>query len=165
MRIRDALEADLPAIVDIFNAAVPTRTSTAVLEPVSIEDRLEWFREHSPDRHPLWVAEIDGHIAGWLSFHSLVNRSAYRGTAEVSVYIHERFRRRGVARAMLEQAIAQSARLDLRVLVGLILGHNAASLRLFEQLRFERWGLLPRVTRLDGVERDIVIVGRHVAAA
>jgi phosphinothricin acetyltransferase len=42
------------------------------------------------------------------------------------------------------------------------MGHNAASLQLFERLGFERWGALPRVARLDGVARDIVIVGRHL---
>ena len=162
MTIRDAAEADLPAIVDIFNATVPTRTSTAVLEPVAVAERVEWFREHSPDRHPLWVADLDGKIGGWLSIHPFIGRPAYRGTVEVSVYIHENFRRRGIARALLEKAIAACVAFEITALIGLILGHNAASLRLFEQLGFERWGLLPRVTRLDGIERDVVIVGRHV---
>ena len=165
MTIRDATEADLPVIVDIFNATVPTRLSTAVLEPVTLEERVAWFHEHSPDRHPLWVAELDDRIAGWLSFHSFITRCAYRGTAELSVYIHEGFRRRGVARALLTRAVAESPRLEITALVGLVMGHNAASLRLFEQFGFDRWGVLPRVTRLDGVERDIVIVGRHIAPA
>ena len=165
MTIRDAVEADLPAIVDIFNATVPTRTSTAVLEPVSVTDRVEWFHEHSPDRHPLWVAEVDSDIGGWLSLHPFIGRSAYRSTVEVSVYIRESFRRRGIARALLQKAIGASPHLEITVLIGLILGHNTASIRLFEQFGFERWGLLPRVTRLDGIERDVVIVGRHIAAA
>ena len=164
MTVRDALEADLPAIVDIFNAAVPARMSTAVLEPVSVEERRDWFHEHSPDRHPLWVAEVDGKVAGYLSFHSFIGRAAYRGTVEVSVYIRPDFQRRGIARALLEQAIAVSPRLEIAALIGLILGHNSASLRLFEQLGFERWGVLPRVTRFEDGARDIVIVGRHVAA-
>jgi phosphinothricin acetyltransferase len=164
MTIRDAAEADLPAIVAIFNATVPTRLSTAVLEPVSVEDRRGWFHEHSPKRHPLWVLEIEGAIAGWLSFHSFITRCAYRGTVEVSVYVHEHFRRRGVARALLEQGIARCPELGITALTGLIMGHNRASLELFERLGFERWGVLPRVARLDGVERDIVIVGRHIAA-
>ncbi len=165
MTIRDAVEADLPAIVDIFNATVPTRMSTAVLEPVSVEERLPWFYEHSHDRHPLWVAELDGMIAGWLSFHPFITRCAYRGTVEVSVYVNERFRRRGVARALLEAGIARGPELEITTLTGLILGHNTASLQLFERLGFKRWGVLPRVARLDGAERDIVIVGRHIDGA
>jgi phosphinothricin acetyltransferase len=165
MLIRDAVEADLPAIVQIFNATVPTRTSTAVLEPVTVEERRAWFAEHSADHHPLWVAEIDGVVAGWLSFHAFIPRCAYRGTAEVSVYIHENFRRRGMARALLELGVERASALGLTALVGLILGHNSASLRLFEEAGFQRWGVLPRVTRFDDVERDIVIVGRHIADA
>lgn len=162
MIIRDAREADLPAIVEIFNAAIPTRMSTAVLEPVSVDERREWFREHSADHHPLWVAELDGAIGGWLSFHAFITRCAYRGTAELSVYVSERFRRRGVARTLLEQAIARSPALEIATLTGLIFRHNTASLALFAQLGFETWGVLPRVARLDAIERDIVIVGRHV---
>lgn len=164
MTIRDAAESDLPAIVEIFNAAVATRMATAVLEPVTVEERRPWYREHTADHHPLWVLEIDGAIAGWLSFHSFISRCAYRGTAEVSVHVRPEFRRRGVGRLLLEEGIARSPALELTALAGLIFGHNSASLRLFEQLGFTRWGLLPRVARLDGVERDIVIVGRHIAA-
>jgi phosphinothricin acetyltransferase len=163
MTIRDAAEADLPAIVDIFNEAVATRMSTAVLEPVSVADRLAWFHEHSADHHPLRVLEIEGEVAGWLSMHSFISRCAYRGTAEVSVYVGARFRRRGVGRALLAEAIKRAPALEITALAGLIFGHNAPSLQLFKQLGFARWGVLPRVARLDGVERDIVIVGRHIA--
>ena len=62
----------------------------------------------------------------------------------------------------LGRAVERAPALDLRTLVGLIFGHNAASLRLFESFGFERWAHLPRVAELDGVERDLVIVGRGV---
>jgi signal transduction histidine kinase len=70
MKIRDAVEADLPAIIDIYNAAIATRMSTAQLDPVTVESRRRWLTEHSPDRHPFWVMEIDGQIAGWLTLKS-----------------------------------------------------------------------------------------------
>jgi phosphinothricin acetyltransferase len=162
MIIRDALEVDLPAIVEIYNAAIRGRISTAQLDPVSVEERLPWFREHSPESHPLWVAEIDEQIAGWLSFHPFITRSAYRGTAEISVYVKESFRCRGLGQALLEKAIARAPRLRITALVGCIFGHNAASLRLFERLGFERWGFLPRIARVDDVERDLVIMGREI---
>ena len=164
MIIRDAVEADLPAIVEIYNDAIRGRISTAQLDPVTVEERLPWFREHSPASHPLWVAESDGLIAGWLSFQSFITRCAYRGTAEVSVYVSQKFRRAGVARALLEKAIAHSPSLEINALVGCIFGHNEPSLRLFERLGFERWGVLPRIARVDEVERDLVMVGRHIAA-
>jgi L-amino acid N-acyltransferase YncA len=164
MTIRTAAEADLPAIVEIFNAAVATRMSTAILEPVTVEERRDWFHEHSRDRHPLSVFTINDVVAGWLSVHSFITRCAYAGTAEVSVYVHPDFMRRGVGARLLGHAVTAAPRLGLTALVGLILGHNAPSLQLFDRFGFARWGLLPRVARLDDVERDIVIVGQHIGA-
>src|SRR6266566_5972472 len=164
MIIREALESDLPAIIDIYNATVPTRMVTAELEPTTVEARLPWFREHSPDQHPFWVAESDGCVIGWLDFKKFLPRCAYRGTAEISVYVDERFRRRGVARRLLEEAIARSPSLGINAIVGLIFEHNQPSLKLFERLGFQRWGLLPRIARLEGVERDLIVVGQHCPA-
>ena len=162
MIIRDAAEADLPAIIEIYNAATATRTSTALFDSVSVEERVPWFRRHSPNEFPLWVAEIDGQIAGWLSFHEFIRRPAYRGAVEISVYVHEGFRRRRIGRSLLEKAIAEAPRLKTRALLGYVLGHNKASLALFESAGFERWGRLPRLARFENAERDLVIVGRHV---
>jgi L-amino acid N-acyltransferase YncA len=162
MIIRDAVEADLPAIVEIYNAAIRSRISTAQLDPVSVEARLPWFREHSPESYPLWVAVIEEQVAGWLSFHSFIPRGAYRGTAEISVYVGEKSRRIGLGRALLENAIAHSPSLGITALVGGIFGHNEASLRLFGRMGFERWGFLPRIARVDNVERDLVMMGRRV---
>lgn len=163
MKIRDAVEADLPAIIDIYNDAVATRISTAQLEPVTVESRRHWLSEHSPDRYPFWVAEVDGRVRGWLTFKSFLPRCAYRSTIELSVYVDERFRRRGIARKLLKAAIARAPALGINAMVGLIFAHNEASLKLFTRLGFKRWGLLPRVARLDDAERDLVVVGRHCA--
>jgi L-amino acid N-acyltransferase YncA len=160
--IRDAVEADAPVIVDIYNAAIATRLATAQLEPVTVEEQRKGLGEHSPDRYPFWVAEISGSVAGWLSFKRFLLRCAYRGTAEISVYVDENFRRRGVARRLLEEAIARAPSLGITAVVGLIFTDNEPSLKLFGQLGFQRWGLLPRIARLNGVERDLTIMGRHI---
>jgi phosphinothricin acetyltransferase len=162
MKIRDAVEADLPAIIKIYNAAVATRIATAQLEPVTLEQRRGWLKEHSADRHPFWVLEIDRQIAGWLTLKPFLPRCAYRGTAEVSVYVDEKQRRRGVARTLMIEAIARGPSLQISAMVGLIFAHNEPSLKLFEQLGFEKWGLLPRVAQLDEVKRDLTIMGRQV---
>jgi L-amino acid N-acyltransferase YncA len=164
MIIRDAVEADLPAIVEIYNATVPTRMVTAELEPTTVEARLQWFREHSPEQYPFWVAELEGRVIGWLDFKKFLPRCAYRGTAEISVYVDEEFRRRGVGQRLLEHAIARAPSLGITALVGLIFGHNEPSLKLFQRLSFERWAFFPGVAQLDGVERDLVVMGQHCPA-
>src|SRR5256886_1686554 len=161
MIIRDALEADLPTIVEIYNATVPTRMVTAELEPTTVEARLLWFREHSSEHYPFWVAESEGRVIAWLDFKRFLPRRAYRGTAEISVYVDEKFRRSGVGQRLLQQAIARAPSLGITALVGLIFGHNEPSLKLFQRFGFERWGFFPAVAQLDGVKRDLVVMGRQ----
>lgn len=160
---RLATRADLARIVEIYNSTIASREVTADLEPISVESRESWFAEHSPQFRPLWVVEIDGEVAGWLSFSSFYGRPAYDGTAEVSLYIDERFRRAGIGRYLLGEAMAQAPQIGVHTLLGFIFGHNLPSLALFERYGFARWAHLPRVALLDGVERDLVILGRRVA--
>lgn len=159
---RDAIETDLPAIVEIHNAAIATRISTARLEPVTVESRRHWFRRHSPCQYPIWVAELDGTVAGWLSFREFLPRCAYRGTVEISVYVSQNFRRRGIALQFLQQAITRGPHLGMHSLVGLIFSHNEPSIALFRAAGFERWGYLPGVARIDETWRDLTIFGRHL---
>lgn len=160
LNIRDAIEVDLPAIVEIYNAAVPSRMATADLVPVSVESRLAWFHEHTPSKSPLWVVELDETVVGWLSFQMFYGRLAYSATAEISVYVSPDHQRRGIGQQLLKQAIHRSPTLGLTTLLALIFGHNQPSLQLFGKFGFQRWGCLPQVAELDGVQRDLVIIGR-----
>jgi L-amino acid N-acyltransferase YncA len=160
--IRDATAEDLSAIVAIYNAAIPGRMATADLEPVSVEARRGWFAEHSTHLRPLWVIGERGGVAGWLSFQSFYGRPAYHATAEVSVYVAPEHQRRGIARRLVGEAIRRAPAMEIRTLLGFIFGHNRPSLELFRGFGFETWGNLPRVAELEGVERDLLIVGRRV---
>ncbi len=164
MTIRDAVETDLPTIVAIYNAAIPSRIATADLEPVSVESRLSWFYEHTPNYRPVWVMEVDqAKIVGWLSFQSFYGgRPAYQATAEISIYVAPAYHRCGVGRQLLSRAIGQSPSLGLKTLVGFIFAHNQPSLQLLQSMGFQNWGYLPQVAELDGVERDLVILGRRI---
>jgi L-amino acid N-acyltransferase YncA len=159
MIVRDAVKADLPAIVEIYNAAIPGRMATADTEQIAAHSRQAWFDEHHPARRPLWVASIDGAVVGWLSFQTFYGRPAYRATAEVSVYVAPDHHRSGIGRALLDRAVKMAPELGLKTLVGFVFGHNEPSLRLFGEFGFQRWALLPRVAELDGIERDLLIVG------
>jgi L-amino acid N-acyltransferase YncA len=162
MKIRDAKYDDLPAIVEIYNSTVPGRMVTADTEPVTVQSRHDWFYDHTPDHRPLWVIESGGQIAGWLSYQTFYGRPAYAGTAEVSIYISSVFRRQGIGRILLARALDECPNLGIYALLGFIFGHNDPSIKLFEQFGFTRWGHLPKVANLDGVERDLIIMGKHV---
>lgn len=135
---------------------------TADTEPVSVESRRAWFDEHGPERYPLWVVEEEERIAGWLAYSPFHPRPAYTHTAEISIYVNEATRARGIGSYLLAQAIDFAPQLGFHALVGLVFGHNAPSLALFERFGFMRWANMPRVAELDGMERDLIIVGRHI---
>ena len=159
---RLASPADLPQIVAIYNSTVASRQVTADTEPVSVESRQAWFDAHQRPDRPLWVVERAGEIVGWLSFSSFYGRPAYQGTAEVSIYLAESVRGQGLGRFLLQSAINFAPSIALHTLLGFVFGHNTPSIKLFERFGFARWGHLPSVAELDGIERDLLILGLRV---
>ncbi|MFC4158556.1 GNAT family N-acetyltransferase [Chitinimonas lacunae] len=156
---RLAVRADLAAIVAIYNATIASREVTADTEPVTVAQREAWFEAHPSSRRPLWVVEEAGEVVAWLSFSDFYGRPAYAPTAEISLYIHPEQRRRGLGRYLLQAAIDHAPSLGVHTLLGFVFGHNRPSLALFEAFGFSRWGWYPRVAVLDGVERDLAVLG------
>ncbi|MYM88646.1 GNAT family N-acetyltransferase [Rugamonas sp. FT82W] len=168
-RHRPATLDDLPTIVAIYNSTVASREVTADTEPVSVESRLAWFHEHTPERRPLWIIEraddASGRpeVLGWMSYSNFYGRPAYSGTSEISIYIAEAWRGKGIGGYCIAQAIAHAPAIKVHTLLGFIFGHNKPSLGLFAKFGFETWANLPKVANLDGIERDLIILGKRVA--
>jgi len=160
VKIRDAVTKDLPAIVEIYNSTIPSRAVSADTEPVSVEQRSPWFDEHDPSRRPIWVMESGEEIIGWLSLSDFYDRRpAYHATAEIGVYVREDHRGEGIGRRLVEEAVRRGPELGLNTLTAGAFAHNEASVRLFEKMGFRKWAHFPNVAELDGVERDLVVLG------
>ncbi|MEC4984358.1 MAG: N-acetyltransferase family protein [Oscillatoria sp. PMC 1068.18] len=159
MTIRNAVAADLPVIVNIYNASIPDRMATADTETISVASRLQWFEEHNPEKRPLWVFEKQSKIAGWLSFQDFYGRPAYQATVELSIYISPNFQRQGIGKKLLQEAIQQSPNLGVKTLLAFIFAHNQPSLQLFQKFGFTEWGYFAQVAELDEIERDLAILG------
>jgi L-amino acid N-acyltransferase YncA len=160
MKIRDAVAKDLPAIVEIYNSTILSRAVSADTEPVSVEQRSPWFDEHEPSRRPIWVMESGEEIIGWLSLSDFYDRRlAYHATAEIGVYVREDHRGEGIGRRLVEEAVRRGPELGLNTLTAGAFAHNEASVRLFEKMGFRKWAHFPNVAELDGVERDLVVLG------
>ncbi|MDR5907775.1 N-acetyltransferase family protein [Franzmannia qiaohouensis] len=162
MTIRNALERDLARVVEIYNAAVPTRKSTADTQPVSIESRSEWFHKHDPERRPLLVYEKNDEVVAWMSFEDFYGRPAYRHTAELSIYIAPDHQGQHLGRNLLSEAMSLAPTLGVKALVGYVFSHNLPSLGLLQAFGFQEWGRLPDVAEMDGKEFSLCIMGKRV---
>lgn len=146
MKIRQAELRDLPELLEIYNYEVVNGVATLDLEPKTLEDRREWFDTHNVDNHPLYVAEISGKVAGYVSLSPYREKEAYKSTVELSVYVGPDFRRQGVATEMMA-FILEKARKDPAThnVVSVITSGNEASCRLHDKFGFVFCGMIPEV--------------------
>ena len=166
IRVRDATEADLPAILAIYNESIPGGWSTADTSPIAVEDRVEWFRKFNPERRPLWVAEMDGRIVAWIALNSFyAGRPAYDATAEVSLYIASAYQRRGLGRFLKQRMIAECPRLGVTTLLSMHFDHNPATQRINDSLGFVPMGHLPEIAVVNGQKRGLIISALRIPPA
>ena len=159
MTIRDATEADLPAIIAIYNESIPGGRATADLKPILVEDRLEWFRKFDPAKRPIWVAEEEnGEIMGCVYLSSFyAGRPAYDKTAEISTYLASAHQGKGLGTLLKKKMIAACPGFGVENLLSFYFDHNEATRRLNEKLGFVPMGLLPEIAEVFGEKRGLVI--------
>lgn len=158
--IRAARQGELKDIVEIYNQAILTKSSTADLEPIEVEDRREWFDNHPEDSYPIYVALEGGRVVGWLSLSAYrPGRMALRYTVEVSYYVHKDFQGRGVGSRLLNHGIKSAGELGYKTVFAIILEKNSSSVKFVERFNFTRWGFLPGVAEFDGEETGHLYYG------
>jgi L-amino acid N-acyltransferase YncA len=139
--VRPATEADLPAILEIYNEAVLTTTASYDYEPRSLGHRQQWFAERKREGYPVFVALDDSlRVVGWSALNPYHARRGYRFTVENSVYVAERARGKGIGRQLL-QPLVEAARVQgFRAIIAAIDASNEVSLRLHASFGFEKVG-------------------------
>ncbi|MHC5539074.1 GNAT family N-acetyltransferase [Singulisphaera rosea] len=158
MLVRNATEADLTVIVDIYNQSIPAGWSTADTRPIAVADRVEWFRKFDPARRPIWVAEVEGSVVAVSYLSSFYgDRPAYDATAEVSLYIAASHQRQGIGRRFKQWVIEQCPRLGVTTLLSMHFDHNEATRRINDSLGFHPMGHLTEVAVVQGQKRGLVI--------
>jgi phosphinothricin acetyltransferase len=159
--LHEATDADLRAILDIYNDAVLHSTATFDLEPRTWEGQQRWFREHRLP-YALFVATVGDTVAGWGSLSRFRPRPGYRFTAEDSIYVGQEFRGRGIGAALLELLVAAARRGRFHSVMALIDGDNAVSVRLHERFGFRQVGTFREVGFKFGRWLDVVHMQRMV---
>ena len=161
MLIRPCESADIPAVTAIYGHAVRTGTASFELDPPTEAEMMSRRAGLVGGGCPYLVADIAGAVAGYAYAGPYRTRPAYRGTVEDSVYVDERFRRGGVARALLAAVIGAATERGFRQMVAVIGDSaNLASIRLHEDLGFAPVGVLRAVGWKHGRWLDTVLMQR-----
>lgn len=154
LNLRAATPDDLGAITDIYNQAVLTTTATFDTTPKTLEEQRVWFAHHD-ERHPVFVAELDGVVIGWASLSRWSDRCAYADTGEISIYIREDCRGKGIGRQLMVAIIDEGQRVGLHTVLARIASGNEVSVRLHEAVGFKPIGVMREVGRKFGLLLDI----------
>jgi len=157
LTLRDMAERDWPAVAGIYAEGIASRMATFETVTPSWE---EWDAGHL--EAPRLVATLGDLIAGWAALSPVSRRAAYRGVAEVSVYVADSARRRGVGRALLAALLQRADVAGLWTLQATIFAENLPSIRLHEDAGFRLVGRRDRIAQLDGRWRDTVLYERRV---
>jgi phosphinothricin acetyltransferase len=147
LAVRDAVEADLPAILAITNHAILHTTAVWTIAQATPETRAAWMRERRAGGFPVLVADDDGAVAGFASFGPFRAWDGYAHTVEHSLYVDPAQQRRGIGRALLNALIERAAASGKHAMVGGIEASNAASIALHRAAGFDEAGVLREVGR------------------
>lgn len=160
--VRDAAEADLPAIVDIVNDAIANTTAVWSDEPVDVANRRAWLAERREAGNPVLVAVDGGEVVGFGSYLQFRAWSGYRNAVEHSIYVRSDRRGSGVGSALVEALIAHARADGKQVVIGGIEGKNLASLRLHRRAGFIEVGRMPGIGEKFGRRLDLVFVQKQI---
>ena len=158
--VDELLPRDWPDARRIYEEGIASGVGTFETRP---PEWGAWDRAHLA--HPRLAAREDGRLSGWAALSPVSARAVYAGVAEVSIYVAESARGRGVGRALLEELVVRSERAGIWTLQAGIFPENAASLRIHERCGFRAVGRRERIGKGLGGWRDVLLLERRSRVA
>jgi phosphinothricin acetyltransferase len=163
--LRDAAEADMPAIQALYAHHVLHGIATFEEVPPSVAEMTERWAAVLKAGLPYLAAELDGRVLGYAYATAYRPRPAYRFTVEDSVYVAQGLDGRGIGGALLQALIERCERGPWRQMLAVIGNSgNAGSIALHRRLGFEAVGTLRSVGFKHGRWVDTVLMQRALGA-
>lgn len=156
MTIAPLSSSDWNSVRSIYLEGIATGNATLETDAPSWE---KWDTEHIASCR--LIAKHGDNILGWAALSPVSGRCVYGGVAEVSIYIAESVRGKGIGKQLFEQLIEESEKNELWTLQSGILQENIASIKLHEKCGFRIVGVRERIGQRDGIWRNVVLMERR----
>jgi L-amino acid N-acyltransferase YncA len=157
--IRDALQADLKGILDIYNDAVLNTTAIWNEQAVDLTNRKVWFDARQAQGYPILVmADAGNEVLGYASFGDWRPFDGFRHTVEHSVYVRSDQRGNGLGPKLMQALIERARACDKHIMVAAIESGNSASVSLHERLGFIVTGQMAEVGTKFGRWLDLTFM-------
>lgn len=156
IQIRGLVEEDWDFVRSIYLAGIASGHATFETET---PNWAQWNSAHLPA--PRLVALSSETIVGWAALSRVSMRAAYAGVAEVSVYVGEEMRGRGIGKLLLETLVRESEQNGIWTLQASIFPENFASISLHKSCGFREVGSRERIGKLKGIWRNTLLLERR----
>lgn len=154
--IRRVEQADLPALLAIYNHYVETTAITFDLQPKTLQQRQAWLDSFAPSgRHQCFVAAKDGEAIGWACSGKFREKAAYDTTVETSVYLKPGEEGQGLGRRLYTTLFEALAKEDVHIAIGCLTVPNEPSVVLHRKAGFVHVGNFHQVGRKFGRFWDV----------
>jgi L-amino acid N-acyltransferase YncA len=159
MKIQRLLEEHYPPVAEIYRQGILTGNATFQSDAPTWE---EWNKNHLA--HSRIVAVENDKVIGWAALTPVSGRCVYAGVAEVSVYVADDWKGKGVGKNLLQALVEESEKNNIWTLQAGIFPENVVSLRIHEALGFRRVGYRERIGQMNGGWRDTVLLEKRSKA-
>ena len=154
--IRELKENDYPFVKEIYEQGIATKNATF---ETTAPDWEEWNKKYMNVCR--FVAVQNSVVVGWAALTAVSGRCVYAGVCEVSVYIHNDQKGKGIGKQLLEKLITSSEANEIWTLQAGIFPENSTSIKIHLDLGFREVGRREKIGRMDGVWRDTVLLERR----
>jgi phosphinothricin acetyltransferase len=137
IHIREAVENDLPQILEIYNEVIKNTTAVYDYDPHTLEMRKQWFATKKDQGFPVFVADENGTILGLSSIGVFRAWAAYKYSVENSVYVAAETRGKGIGKLLIPPLIEAAKKMNMHTIIASVDASNEASLRLHKSFGFE----------------------------
>jgi L-amino acid N-acyltransferase YncA len=149
-------QADWNSVAEIYLQGIRSGNATFETEVPSWE---KWDSSHLKSCRI--IALVDGEVVAWAALVPVSARKVYSGVAEVSIYVRDTHKGKGIGRSLLEKLIAESETEGIWTLQAVIFPENGASLKIHQDLGFRKVGFREKIAKMNGIWRDTILFERR----